>query len=70
MLSFLTVIVAAGNEGENGSFTIGSPATGEEVVAVASFDNTNTLAPHFKASGTKEPIGNYRYTKKVNSEYG
>lgn len=37
------VVVAAGNEGENGAYMISTPATGSQVISVASIDNEYSL---------------------------
>ncbi|KAI8331696.1 peptidase S8/S53 domain-containing protein [Chlamydoabsidia padenii] len=53
------VVIAAGNAGSSGAFTVGSPSTGAGVISVASFDNDKTLANKFKASGLSELIVAY-----------
>ncbi|KAI8334656.1 peptidase S8/S53 domain-containing protein [Chlamydoabsidia padenii] len=50
------VISSAGNNGLSGTFTIGSPSTGEGVVSVASFDNEYNVVPHLMVSGTMNKI--------------
>ncbi|KAI8334655.1 peptidase S8/S53 domain-containing protein [Chlamydoabsidia padenii] len=50
------VVVASGNEGQSGAFTLGTPSTGKGVISVASFDNANNLVNKFKASGFTDAI--------------
>ncbi|CAO3589594.1 unnamed protein product [Absidia cylindrospora] len=50
------MVIAAGNDGLNGAFTVGSPSTGDNTLSVASFDNENVLVSHFKASHVKDKI--------------
>jgi subtilisin family serine protease len=57
LLSTMTVVLASGNEGESGAFTVGTPSTGKGVISVASFDNSNNLVYKFKASGLSDSIG-------------
>ncbi|CAO3613681.1 unnamed protein product [Cunninghamella blakesleeana] len=46
------VVVAAGNAGASGAFTIGSPSTGNGVYSVASYDNSHQVAYEVIASGS------------------
>ncbi|KAI8086543.1 peptidase S8/S53 domain-containing protein [Halteromyces radiatus] len=50
------VVIAAGNAGQSGAFTVGSPSTGEGVISVASFDNAHNLVYKFKATGFSDAI--------------
>ncbi|KAI9302090.1 peptidase S8/S53 domain-containing protein [Cunninghamella echinulata] len=60
------VIVAAGNSGESGAFTVGAPSTGKDVLSVASFDNENELTDKFYASGALKTSIAFTYsTKKI-----
>ncbi|KAI8060237.1 peptidase S8/S53 domain-containing protein [Gongronella butleri] len=52
----IPVMVAAGNTGVQGAFTVGSPSTGVNSTAVGSFDNSHNLVPKFNATGVPEPI--------------
>ncbi|KAI8374401.1 peptidase S8/S53 domain-containing protein [Radiomyces spectabilis] len=45
------VIVAAGNDGASGVFTVGSPSTAPGVMSVASFDNAYILVKQFTVGG-------------------
>ncbi|KAI7848227.1 peptidase S8/S53 domain-containing protein [Circinella umbellata] len=51
------VIVAAGNEGKNGAFTVGTPSVAKGVMSVASFNNNYMLVKEFKISGNIESYG-------------
>ena len=51
------VIAAAGNEGSQGAFTIGSPSVGKGVISVASFNNGYTLKDTILVKGVKNPLG-------------
>ena len=51
------VIAAAGNEGSQGAFTIGSPSVGKGVISVASFNNGYTLQDTILVNDIKDPIG-------------
>ncbi|ORX57485.1 subtilisin-like protein [Hesseltinella vesiculosa] len=48
------VVVAAGNEGDQGAFYISSPSTGNAVLSVASIDNNVTLQKSFDVMDAKE----------------
>lgn len=48
---FTAVIIAAGNDGQNGAFTASSPSTGKGATSVASFDNDYYFAKQFEAEG-------------------
>ncbi|ORZ10087.1 peptidase S8/S53 domain-containing protein [Absidia repens] len=50
------VVIAAGNAGASGAFTVGSPSTGKGVISVASFDNSNNLVYKLKATGLSKDI--------------
>ncbi|KAG8987098.1 hypothetical protein FRB90_003599, partial [Tulasnella sp. 427] len=50
------VSIAAGNEGEFGSWYASSPGSGADVVSVASVENTNTLVQTITLSNGHEPI--------------
>ncbi|KAI8060236.1 peptidase S8/S53 domain-containing protein [Gongronella butleri] len=52
----IPVIVAAGNIGVQGSFTLGTPGTGVNSTDIAAFDNSHNLVPKFIATGIHEPI--------------
>lgn len=44
------LVASAGNDGADGSFTVGAPAVSEGAISVASFDNTNISAHKFTTS--------------------
>jgi len=44
-------VASAGNNGASGTFTIGAPGAGADVIAVASVDNTDFVAPSFLVDG-------------------
>jgi minor extracellular serine protease Vpr len=48
----MVVVASIGNSGANGLYAAGAPGLGENVIGVASFDNTNNLAPVFEVNGT------------------
>ncbi|KAI8060238.1 peptidase S8/S53 domain-containing protein [Gongronella butleri] len=50
------VIVAAGNAGADGAFTVGTPSTGPGVFSIASIDNEHNLVNKFTASGIDKKI--------------
>ncbi|WP_394275352.1 S8 family serine peptidase [Luteococcus sp.] len=49
--SGVTVVVAAGNSGEDGSFSSGAPSVSKKVISVASFDNTHVTRRAFSVGG-------------------
>ncbi|KAI8147340.1 peptidase S8/S53 domain-containing protein [Fennellomyces sp. T-0311] len=51
------VIIAAGNEGTSGAFTVGSPSVGQGAFSVASFDNDRTLTLYFTMNNSPEKYG-------------
>lgn len=57
----VVVVAAAGNAGDSGSYSLGSPSTGDNVISVASLDNTNTVTPYMLVgdAGDKTQI-NYK----------
>lgn len=50
------VSIAAGNEGEFGSWYASSPGSGVDVISVASVENTNTLVQTITLSNGHAPI--------------
>ncbi|ORX48325.1 subtilisin-like protein [Hesseltinella vesiculosa] len=50
------VIIAAGNAGADGAFTVGTPSTGPGVFSVASYDNVNNLVNKFTTTGVDMKI--------------
>ncbi|KAI8147303.1 peptidase S8/S53 domain-containing protein [Fennellomyces sp. T-0311] len=48
------VIIAAGNEGASGAFTVGSPSVGIGAFSVASLDNANNLLRTFSLEGSDD----------------
>jgi len=53
----IVMSIAAGNAGANGQYTLGSPAGGDNVMAVASVDNVKLLLNTFTASTSPNPVG-------------
>ncbi|KAI7848225.1 peptidase S8/S53 domain-containing protein [Circinella umbellata] len=51
------VIIAAGNEGSSGAFTVSVPSVGHGAYSVASFDNNNNLMNAFEIEGSSESYG-------------
>lgn len=49
----VVVIASAGNQGATGTFSIGAPGVGKDVIGVASFDNAKVRAPYFEAGGNR-----------------
>lgn len=48
----VVVVASAGNSGANGLYATGAPSLGENVISVASIDNTHVLLPYFSVNGT------------------
>ncbi|KAI9268030.1 peptidase S8/S53 domain-containing protein [Phascolomyces articulosus] len=48
------VIIAAGNAGLDGAFTVSSPSTGSEIISVSSFNSDYYLAREFQIKGSSE----------------
>lgn len=46
----MVVVASAGNSGATGLYSTGAPSVGDDVIAVASFDNTGLLSPSFTIS--------------------
>jgi minor extracellular serine protease Vpr len=51
----VVVVASIGNSGDYGLYAAGAPGVGEEVIGVASFDNTDVTLPYFEVDG--ENIG-------------
>ncbi|KAI9488326.1 peptidase S8/S53 domain-containing protein [Zychaea mexicana] len=51
------VIIAAGNEGATGAFTVSVPSVGHGAYSVASFDNNYNLMDTFQVDGSTETYG-------------
>jgi len=49
----IVVVASIGNSGANGLYAAGAPGLGENVIGVASFDNTHVFLPYFEVNGTK-----------------
>lgn len=49
----VVVIASAGNSGATGTFSIGAPGVGKDVIGVASFDNAMVRAAYFEAGGNR-----------------
>jgi|CXWL01.1.fsa_nt_gi subtilisin family serine protease len=47
----MVVVASIGNSGANGLYSAGAPGLGENVIGVASFDNTHNVASVFEANG-------------------
>jgi minor extracellular serine protease Vpr len=48
----IVVVASIGNNGANGLYSAGAPGLGEDVIGVASFDNTHNTANIFEVNGT------------------
>ncbi|KAI9246123.1 peptidase S8/S53 domain-containing protein [Phascolomyces articulosus] len=48
------IVVSAGNDGQRGAFTVGSPSSAKGVVSVASFDNNYTIKETINVAGFDE----------------
>lgn len=53
----MVVVASAGNSGTTGAYSTGAPSVGENVIAVASFDNTGVMLPTFTISPDSLAIG-------------
>lgn len=53
----MVVVASAGNSGGTGMYSTGAPSVGDNVIAVASFDNTHILSPSFTVSPDDLAIG-------------
>jgi subtilisin family serine protease len=53
----MVVVASIGNSGTSGLYSAGAPGLGEDVIGVASFDNTNALLPYFEVAGSKISYG-------------
>ncbi len=49
----IVVVASIGNNGANGLYSAGAPGLGDQVIGVASFDNTNVFLPYFEVNNTK-----------------
>ena len=49
----MVVVASIGNSGASGLYSAGAPGLGENVIGVASFDNTHVFLPYFEVNGTK-----------------
>jgi len=49
----VVVVASIGNNGTNGLYAAGAPGLGDQVIGVASFDNTNVYLPYFEVNGAK-----------------
>jgi minor extracellular serine protease Vpr len=49
----MVVVASIGNSGANGLYSAGAPGLGENVIGVASFDNTHVFLPYFEVNGAK-----------------
>lgn len=47
----MVVVASIGNSGANGLYSAGAPGLGENVIGVASFDNSNVFLPYFTVNG-------------------
>jgi minor extracellular serine protease Vpr len=47
----VVVVASIGNSGANGLYSAGAPGLGENVIGVASFDNTNVYLPYLTVNG-------------------
>lgn len=52
----MVVVASAGNSGATGLYSAGAPSVGDNVIAVASFDNTGLLSPSFTISPDNRAI--------------
>jgi len=48
----MVVVASIGNSGTSGLYAAGAPGLGEDVIGVASFDNTNVVLPYLEVNGT------------------
>ena len=53
----MVVVASIGNDGANGLYLAGAPAVGDNVIGVASYDNTNFSLPTFTVSPDSTSIG-------------
>jgi subtilisin family serine protease len=49
----MVVVASIGNSGANGLYSAGAPGLGENVIGVASFDNSHVFLPYFEVNGVK-----------------
>ncbi len=49
----MIVVASIGNSGANGLYSAGAPGLGQNVIGVASFDNTHVFLPYFEVNGSK-----------------
>ena len=49
----MVVVASIGNSGANGLYSAGAPGLGENVIGVASFENTHVFLPYFELNGAK-----------------
>jgi minor extracellular serine protease Vpr len=47
----VVVVASIGNEGSYGLYSAGAPGVGDDVIGVASYDNTNVYLPYFTVNG-------------------
>jgi minor extracellular serine protease Vpr len=47
----VVVVASIGNEGDTGLYSAGAPGVGDDVIGVASFDNTDVFLPYFTVNG-------------------
>lgn len=50
------VVIAAGNEGAQGIYTVGQPSTATDAYSVASVDNAYYVSEEFSATGINHTI--------------
>jgi len=53
----MVVVASIGNSGASGLYSAGAPGLGENVIGVASFENTNIALAQFTVSPDDQPIG-------------
>ncbi|TZF88049.1 S8 family serine peptidase [Lysobacter lacus] len=53
----MVVVASAGNDGGTGLYSLGAPSVGDEVISVASFDNTSITQPAFALSPDAYKVG-------------
>jgi subtilisin family serine protease len=53
----VVVVTSIGNSGELGTYSAGAPGVGQEVIGVASFQNTHVRLPFFRISPDDRPVG-------------
>ena len=53
----IVVVASIGNSGANGLYAAGAPGVGENVIGVASFDNTKVTLPYFTVSPDGAKVG-------------